>query len=131
MKIKELKQADPRAFDAAYREWCEGEGNLDFDWYDATIMGIVEDGKQRGFNIADRKNERNRSAFYFSGFWSQGDGASWEGSIDLPVWAKWEEVHGNTSFTQQQLLWQSMYWQIDVGWARCPQSIALSPELRS
>lgn len=46
-------------------------------WSDSVIEMAKEDGKELGFDI---------DKVYFSGFWSQGDGASWVGSIDVVKW---------------------------------------------
>lgn len=43
--------------------------NTDFAWYDGTIQNFVEDMAEKGLEI-DAKNVN------FSGFWNQGDGAS-------------------------------------------------------
>jgi hypothetical protein len=45
------------------------------DWYDYIYREAKEDGQARGFWIED---------IFFSGFWSQGDGAMWTGTVDLP-----------------------------------------------
>lgn len=42
-------------------------------WYEYTINDAKEVGKILGFDIED---------IYFSGFWSQGDGASWTGGYE-------------------------------------------------
>lgn len=47
---------------------------LDYEWWDGTYDLAKEDGKEKGFDIDDIR---------FSGFWSQGDGASWTGTVDL------------------------------------------------
>ena len=112
MNIKQLREQHPRAFDAAYTTWREGEGDPVYDWYDATIEGIVEDAKERGFHIGVRSHDRNRPAFFFSGFSSQGDGASWEGNVLIPQWLEWMKREGKgTSFTDQQLLFMHEAWR--------------------
>jgi hypothetical protein len=50
-------------------------------WWDHIYDNAKEDGLAKGFHIDD---------ISFSGFWSQGDGASWEGTVDM---VKWLEVH--------------------------------------
>lgn len=47
---------------------------LDYEWWEHTYGCAKEDGKEKGFDIEDIR---------FSGFWSQGDGASWTGRVDL------------------------------------------------
>ena len=48
--------------------------SLDYEWWDCTYANAKEDGKEKGFDIDDIR---------FSGFWSQGDGASWTGTVHL------------------------------------------------
>lgn len=47
------------------------------DWWDCVYDNAIEDGLSKGFEII-RIN--------FSGFYSQGDGASWTGSVDAIKW---------------------------------------------
>lgn len=47
---------------------------LDSQWWEETYAQAKEDAKDKGFDIDDIR---------FSGFWSQGDGASWTGSVNL------------------------------------------------
>ena len=49
------------------------------DWYTFTYDMMKEEGLKYGFNIKDIR---------FSGFWSQGDGASWCGAVDLGDWVR-------------------------------------------
>lgn len=72
------------------REWFR-EGNLDHDWWEFVYEDAKQCGEILGIEIAARNqkciltgpNPRewvDRSpAIYFSGFWSQGDGACFEG----------------------------------------------------
>jgi hypothetical protein len=46
-------------------------------WADCITTQATEDGKAQGFDIDE---------WYWSGFSSQGDGASWKGRVDLRVW---------------------------------------------
>jgi hypothetical protein len=57
--------------------WCE-HGIWD-DWYDDTYERFKEEGYALGF-VIDKMN--------FTGFYSQGDGACWEGQIDVATWLK-------------------------------------------
>jgi len=50
--------------------------NTDDDWWECTIEQFVEDMKQKGIDT-DAKQVS------FRGFWSQGDGASFTGSLNL------------------------------------------------
>lgn len=57
------------------REWyIEG---MDYEWWEGTYEMVIEDGKEKGFYI---------DKIFFSGFHSQGDGASWTGQVDVRQW---------------------------------------------
>jgi hypothetical protein len=57
------------------RDWyIEG---MDYNWWDSVYEMAIEDGKEKGFYI---------DKIYFSGFYSQGDGASWIGQVDVRQW---------------------------------------------
>jgi hypothetical protein len=57
------------------RDWyIEG---MDYEWWEGVHEMAKEDGKEKGFYI-DKIN--------FSGFYSQGDGASWSGFVDVRQW---------------------------------------------
>ena len=47
--------------------------NVDYDWWDCVYSGFTEDMKAVGIAV---------TRIYFSGFWSQGDGACFEGRVD-------------------------------------------------
>jgi hypothetical protein len=51
--------------------------NTDYEWYDCTIDDFKDRAREKGFDV---------DKTYFSGFWSQGDGAMFEGSVDFHVW---------------------------------------------
>ena len=53
--------------------------SLDYEWWDCLYEDAKEDGKELGFYI---------DKIYFSGFWSQGDGASWQGQVDVSQWLR-------------------------------------------
>jgi hypothetical protein len=62
------------------REWyIEG---MDYEWWEGTYEMIIEDGKEKGFYI---------DKIFFSGFYSQGDGASWTGQVDVRQWIEVNE----------------------------------------
>lgn len=129
MNIETLKVTNRRAYDKVFDQWREGQC-ADYDWYEFTFEQAYEDGKTRGFYI-DSAYKKGSSdvhslSIYFSGFCSQGDGASWEGHVDVPEWLEWlrneraAEVElgpcrpGNgTPFTDQQLLWIDEGYRID------------------
>ena len=69
---KELRDKYPAEFEREYIKWCEHEPYD--DWYEFVFEGAKERGKEKGFDI---------EGIYFTGFWSQGDGASWSGSVDI------------------------------------------------
>ena len=57
------------------REWyIEG---MDYEWWEGAYEMAKEDGKEKGFYI---------DKIFFSGFSSQGDGASWTGQVDVRQW---------------------------------------------
>lgn len=72
MKYEDLSD---RAKEHAYHEWIRGAAN--YNWWDDVYEMAKEEGTQLGFLIDD---------ISFSGFWSQGDGASWKGFVNLRVW---------------------------------------------
>ena len=54
--------------------------NVDYDdWAEFLLEQYKEEGVKKGFGI---------DQIYYSGFSSQGDGASWDGDIDVPMWMK-------------------------------------------
>lgn len=62
------------------REWyieC-----MDYEWWDSVYELAIEDGYEKGFCI---------DKIYFSGFYSQGDGASWVGQVDVRQWLETHE----------------------------------------
>lgn len=59
------------------REWYR-DGQLDYGWWDSVYEQADTAAKHLGIDI-DRKG-KHTPAIYFSGFWSQGDGACFEGS---------------------------------------------------
>lgn len=56
-------------------EWA-----TDHEWWEGDYDNAKEEGLKRGFEIEDIR---------FSGFWSQGDGASWTGSVRLVPFLEW------------------------------------------
>lgn len=77
--VYKFSELEGRAKDKAsekMREWITG----DDDWWEGVYDLAKEDGAKRGFEIEDIR---------FSGFWSQGDGASWTGSVDVKQFVEW------------------------------------------
>ena len=54
----------------AITDYCEH--GMHHEWWDDVHASAIADGIERGFDIEDIR---------FSGFWSQGDGASWTGTV--------------------------------------------------
>jgi hypothetical protein len=63
------------------------------DWYDYIYADAKDGGSVKGFDIAD---------IFFSGFWSQGDGAMWTGGVDIP---KFIEHYFPESIGRECWLW--------------------------
>lgn len=129
MKIAELRTRDPRRFERLYEAWCEHEP-WD-EWPQSIYEWAAEEGERRGFMIDVRTKRvpgatKDDYSIYWSGFWSQGDGASWVGHVDIPKWIEWMRAErqreldagpcrpGNgTPFTDEQLLWIDQGYEID------------------
>jgi hypothetical protein len=74
VEIYKYAELPPHAQQKA-REWyLEG---MDYEWWEGTYEMAIEDGKEKGLYIDN---------IYFSGFCSQGDGASWTGQVDVRQW---------------------------------------------
>jgi hypothetical protein len=65
------------------------------DWHEEIYARAMEDGPARGFNI----NE-----IQFSGFHSQGDGASWTGFVDLATFLAYHNTPDAADYTQYTML---------------------------
>jgi hypothetical protein len=62
-----------------YREACAGDSY----WSESVIESFVDSVAPRmGWDIPKARHSRTQPAVYFSGFWSQGDGACFEGTWD-------------------------------------------------
>jgi hypothetical protein len=72
MNVTELKDNYPDKFTKEYGLWAQDAPYE--DWWAYVYADAIEDGEVLGFDIDDIK---------FSGFWSQGDGASWHGRVRL------------------------------------------------
>ena len=73
------------------------------DWYECTIEHMKEEGQHKhGFNIKDIR---------FSGFWSQGDGASWAGAVNVKDW-----IMSKPTTYQEHPTTQIVLALIDEGW---------------
>ena len=81
MQIKEIRVYDYEELSenakARARDWYR-EGGLDYDWYDSLFDWAKQAGACLGVQVDDIR---------FSGFWSQGDGASFTGTYRYrPGW---------------------------------------------
>ena len=73
------------------------------DWHECTIEYMKEEGLRYGFNIKDIR---------YSGFWSQGDGASWCGAVNVREWV--DKTFNSTD--KEHPLTQIFLALIDEGW---------------
>ena len=69
MKFNDLSDAEKDKVRAQYEP--------DYEWWDYVYDNAKEDAEQYGFRIDEIR---------FSGFYCQGDGASWTGKVDLITW---------------------------------------------
>jgi hypothetical protein len=86
---QELSQ---RAKDKALQWFSE---SLDYEWWDGVYEHAKADGPERGFEIEDIR---------FSGFWSQGDGASWTGSTNIKAFLDYHLKEDNPDFGRYFIL---------------------------
>jgi hypothetical protein len=79
-RIDELPEGAKERARAWYRE-----GGFDYDWYDAVYEDFQRIAEILGIRLKTRTTRlvggrtREDPCIWFSGFWSQGDGACWEG----------------------------------------------------
>ena len=86
-------------------------GQPPYDWHEDIYARAKEDGPERGFNIDD---------IQFSGFHSQGDGASWTGYIDLADFIEYHNKQESDDYTQYVMLREL----IKDGW--CEDKVVVS-----
>jgi hypothetical protein len=86
------QELSPHAKDKALM-WFNG--SLDYEWWDGVYENAKADGPERGFEIDDIR---------FSGFWSQGDGASWTGSINIKAFLDYHLKEDNPDFGRYFIL---------------------------
>ena len=89
------------------------ENWMHHDWWDCTYDYMKEEGYKHGFHIHDIR---------FSGFWSQGDGASWCGRVDLKGWIE----HSFTTTDQEHPLTQIFLALLDEGWIESKVMVSFS-----
>jgi len=77
-KVYEYNELSDKAKEKARTWWRQG--GLDYEWWDSSFEDFAAIGNILGINFTNIANKGIRPAIYFSGFWSQGDGTSFEGS---------------------------------------------------
>ena len=82
----------PKAKEKALQWFSESQ---DHDWWEATYDSAKEDAKAKGFDIEDIR---------FSGFWSQGDGASWTGSVRIKEFLDYHLKEDNPDYSRYFVL---------------------------
>ena len=75
VSASDLKTRDPKRFEREYSKWTEH--NLDYDWWDSVYEMFKADMAAEGVDV---------DKMYFSISYSQGDYASFEGTIDVSEW---------------------------------------------
>jgi len=76
--LYQFDELNDKAKEKARNYYCENW--MSHDWWDSTYEYMKEEGEHKhGFRVDDIR---------FSGFWSQGDGASWCGAVDLGDWVR-------------------------------------------
>jgi hypothetical protein len=89
----------PLAFDelsnSAKQHAIQEYGQPPDDWYEEIYARAKEEGPERGFNISEIK---------FTGFHSQGDGASWTGYVDLADFIEYHSKPKDSDYTQYSIL---------------------------
>jgi len=61
-------------------EWYPGDW-----WHEAAVEDFVEDRTKEGWDLETKD-------VHFSGFWSQGDGASFDGKVTCETWIKFHKL---------------------------------------
>jgi hypothetical protein len=105
----------PLAFDElsnyAKQHAIQEYGQPPDDWHEEIYARAMEDGPERGFLIDEIK---------FTGFHSQGDGASWTGYVDLVDFIEYHNKPEASDYTQYVMLREL----IKDGW--CEDKVAIS-----
>jgi hypothetical protein len=87
----EFEELDQRAKDNAIQLYGEPPD----DWHECVYERFKEEGRAKGFIIDD---------IQFSGFYSQGDGASWTGHVDLVPFIEHFVTHEHPEFSRYTVL---------------------------
>lgn len=86
------KELSARAQEKARDWYCS---TLDYEWWEHTYEHATANAKEKGFDIEDIR---------FSGFWSQGDGASWTGRVDLRQFLEYHLKEDNPEYARYFVL---------------------------
>ena len=97
--IQQLMELDQHEAVEKIKQWWYQHGS-DYQWWDDTYERFKEEGYELGFLIGK---------MYFSGFYSQGDGASWSGQIDIVAWLR--------AHTEDSIAREAWIQLINEGWA--------------
>jgi hypothetical protein len=95
IEIVEFEDLDQRAKDNAIHRYGEPPDN----WYECVYDSFKEDGRAKGFVIEE---------IQFSGFSSQGDGASWTGWVELIRLIEHFVTHEHPEFSRYTVLVELM-----------------------
>lgn len=88
--VYKYDELDDKAQERAYEKWAENA--LDYEWWDcsyddfdsvATALGFSIDRKDSSWISNGITHHSQMPKIYFSGFWSQGDGLCFSGSMEL------------------------------------------------
>lgn len=81
--------------------------NVNYDWWDCTYDWFYETAVEEGFDV---------SKIYFSGFWSQGDGAMFEGELNNNIYDQLNPNYRNEEYKKDwnRVLYLLKTGQIDI-----------------
>lgn len=108
VNVAELEAKYPKRFQREYYEWCGYAA--DYEWWDCAYEGFKEDAKAYGFEVED---------ITFSGFGSQGDGAAWNGEVDVVKFLKAKNL-------DTEPMWFALMELARLGWIDDKASVAHS-----
>jgi hypothetical protein len=89
---------------SAKKHAIEKYADPDHNWWDSEFEFRKEEGTERGYRIDD---------IYFRVFWSQGDGASWEGAVDMLMFF---ERKRDASQGQQYVTYDVLATLVETNW---------------
>jgi hypothetical protein len=82
VEVFKYAELEPRAQQKVKEWYIEG---MNYEWWEGVYEMAITDGYEKGFCI---------DTINFSGFCSQGDGACWQGQVDV---RQWLETHADDS----------------------------------